>query len=46
LVQTALVKLIDHMSRIDEDMGSVAAQHMGKKVAITVIALSCPNVAV
>jgi hypothetical protein len=30
LVQTALVKLILHMSRIDEDMGTVAAQHMVK----------------
>jgi hypothetical protein len=34
------------MSRIDEDMGAIAAQDIGKKVAITVIASSRPDIAV
>jgi hypothetical protein len=34
MVQTALPKFIDLMSRIYEDMGAIAAQDTGKKIAI------------
>jgi len=34
VVQTALIKLIDLMSWIYENMGSIAAKDMGKKIAV------------
>jgi hypothetical protein len=41
-LQAAFLHLVRHVAGIDEDVGTIAAQHIGKDIGVAVIALALP----